>query len=275
MTNTKPRVTSMNREGHTEHYTLADGSKRSARVDWTIDDARDGMVAEWFESGIEVRRTVRDEDGKTVAVLVSADEYEEGCNAIMRINDDAYERKDSTYTPFVHHPSGNMERLINTDALETVIRRLVHGKTAEADDLTREERDRIHYAALVAAIEFGFEPDSRGLVPVLTPGRAMDGHHTEYLWSFLYRTPAAGLFLRADDAIFGGIEYTLVTGSGYALVKGFWEREWAEELAVKLADAAPGINWFTVRNDGELTSEIKATLTGIIREHGFWRKDDA
>lgn len=272
---TKPRIVSMTREDHTNHYRLSDGQKVSARIDWTIDDARDGLVSEFIEQAhvIDTPRAIRDADGKPIAWLVTHDELEEGHDAIHRINEDSYGRADQTYTPFVHHPSGNPERLINVDALENVIRRLVHGKTAEPADLTKGENDLIHYAAIGAAIEFGFEPDSRGLVPVLTPARAMDGQFTEYLWSFLYPTPVAGLYLRAEDHIVGTIEYALTTGSGYTVVRGFWERDYADELAVKLGEALPGINWFTARNGDDLTTDIKTTMRDIIRAHGFWRKE--
>lgn len=274
-TTPKPRMTSMHREGHTQHYTFSDGTTADARIDWTIDDARDGLVEQWLETrDVGGARVIRDDDGKALGMLVSADEYEEGRNAVHRINEDSYGQKDEGYNPFRHHPAATPDRIINTDSLETIIRNLVHGKGSSPEDLTRDERDSIRYASLVAALEFQFDPDSRGMVPVMTPGRASDSPTaTEYYWSFLYPTPVAGLFLRPDDH-FVGIEYTLTTGSGYTVVRGFWDRDYANELAVKLGEALPGINWFTARNGDDLTKDIKATMLGIIREHGLWRKDE-
>ncbi len=118
-----------------------------------------------------------------------------------------------------------------------------------------------------------FDPDSRGMVPVLTPGRVTDSPTaTEYYWSLLYPTPVAGLFVRADDAILGHIHYTIVAGSGYKLVGDFWERAYADELAVKLGNAMPGLDWFQV-SIGTLTTELKQTAVEIIREHGRWRPE--
>lgn len=272
-TPTKPRLTRTHRDGHTEHYQFADGSTVSARIDWTLDDASVGLVDEWFATrDVGGARFIRGDDGTTLAVLISADEYDEGRNAIHRINEDSYGEKDDGYNPFRHHPAATTDRIINTDSLETIMRNLIHGKGTPEDALTREERDRIRYTALLAALQFTFDPDSRGMVPVMTPGRAADSPATEYYWSFLYPTPVAGLFLRPDDH-FAGIEYTLTTGSGYAVVRGFWERDYADELAVKLGEALPGINWFTARNGDDLTSDIKNTMRDIIRAHGFWRKD--
>ena len=270
---TYPAIRSMRREGHTEHYTLNNDQKVSIRVDWTVDDACTGLIEEWIETRdlVDQHRVIRDADGEPVGVLVSAAEYREGRAAVHRINEDSYARRDERYMPFLHHPSGNTERLIDTDVLETVIKNLIHGKDAE---ITDDQRDRIHYAALFGALEFGFDADTRGIIPVLTPGRAADSSATEYYCSLLYQTPVPGLFLRPDDQIMGGIEYTLTTGSGYALVRGFWDRDYADELAVKLATRFPGINWFTARNGDDLTIEIKDTMRDIIKQHGFWRKDE-
>jgi len=273
-TPTKPRLTRSRRDGHTVHFEFDDGSTVPARIDWTLDDASVGLVDEWFATReVGGARFIRDDDGTTLGVLISADEYDEGRNAIHRINEDSYGEKDDGYNPFRHHPAATTDRIINTDSLETIMRNLIHGKDTPEDALTGEERDRIRYAALVAALQFTFDPDSRGLVPVMTPGRATDGAITEYYWSFLYPTPVAGLYLRADDHYFTGSEFTLTTGSGYPIVRGFWEREHAEELAVKLGEALPGINWFTARNGDDLTTDIKATMADIIRAHGLWRKD--
>lgn len=271
MTNpTKPRVVSMHTEGNTKQYTLSDGREMSARTDWGIEDARDGLVAEWAETrDIDVARVIRDDDGDPIGFLVTADEYREGRDAIRRINQDAYGDDSTRYRPFGHSPTATVDRLINTDGLERVMKNLIHGKDAE---LTKEQADSIHYGALVAAIEFTFDPDSRGIVPVMTPGRATDGNVQEYYWSFLYPTGVAGLFLRPDDDFIAGTNYTLVAGSGYTLVGGFWDRAHAEALAVKLGEAVPGLNWFTVGNR-DITAEIKKTVTGIVREHGRYPKE--
>jgi hypothetical protein len=100
----------------------------------------------------------------------------------------------------------------------------------------------------------------------------MDSQVTEYYWSFLYPTPVAGLYLRAEDDIIGVTSYTVTTATGYAIVGGFYERDYADELAVKVAEAMPGLSWFTVRQ-GDLTTELKETAREVIREHGRWRKD--
>ena len=281
-----PRTVSMQRDGHTEHHTFSDGSKSAIRVDWDIEDAVDGLVHEWLHpiitdaDGNEIdasdahvaavrqyRRTIRDQSGTVLGVLISSDEYREGVNAIHRINEDAYGSEAQTYMPFIHAPNATTDRIINTDTLERIIRDIRHGKDA---DITREERDKIHYEALVAAIEFGFDADSRGLVPVMTPTSPADSPWNEFHWSFLKQTPVPGIYLRIDDSVVGGLSYTLTTGSGYALVGGFWDEGYAKELAVKLANALPGLNWFTVHG-GALTEDIKKTATTVIREHGRFR----
>lgn len=267
----RPRIISMTRDGHTENYTLSNGEKVSSRVDWTTADAAAGLIPEWLhQAEVSTPRHIRAADGKLLGVLLTAEDYEEGRNAIRRVNQDAYGDDSTQYRPFVHSPTSSADRLIGTETLERAITNLLHGKDAEID---ADEERRIHYAALVAAIEFTFDADSRGLIPVMTPGRATDGTFQEWYWSFLYPTKVAGLFLRPDDDFIAGTNYTLVAGSGYTLVGGFWHREHAEALAVKIAEALPGLNWFTVGN-GDLTTELKATATGIIREHGRYPKED-
>lgn len=291
-TTPEPRYVGMHTEGEREYRRFSDGTTVGFRRDWTPDDAARELVVEWLNPPVVVAaegdgaaapvraahrevaqqaRFIR-ENGKTLGVLISAEEYEEGRNAIYRINEDAYGAKDEAYKPFQHAPQWPLpDRLINTDVLERIIRDAIHGKDA---DITREEQDKIHYRALVAALEFSFDPDSRGIVPVMTPGRATDGTTNEFYWSFLYPTKVPGLYLRPDDDIIGGTNYTLTCGSGYALVGGFWDREYAEELAVKLGEAMPGMNWFTLKQS-DLTDDLTKTAVGIIREHGRFRKDDA
>ncbi|MCJ1709277.1 hypothetical protein [Microbacterium sp. VKM Ac-2923] len=268
--NTKPRIVSMSRDGHSENYRLSDGREITSRIDWTPEDAASGLVDEWADQAeISTPRRIRTADGKLLGVLLTADDYEEGCDAIRRVNSDAYGDDSTSYRPFGHSPSSFADRLINTDGLERVMKNLIHGADAE---ISKQDADSIHYGALVAAIQFTFDPDSRGLVPVMTPGRATDGTVQEYYWSFLYPTPVAGLFLRPDDDFIAGTNYTLTAGSGYTLVGGYWDKGHTEALAVKLGEALPGLNWFTVKN-GDLTSEIKKTATGIIREHGRYPKE--
>lgn len=282
MTST-PRFTSMHREGDVEHHDFSDGSSVAVRVDWTPEEAAAGLVQEWLASVADTdhaqvaqrRRTIRDANGKAIGILLSPDEYEEGQQAISTINRDAYGHKGDQYAPFHHAPNATTDRIINTEVLERVITKIRHGSVEAAADLTVEEKRTIHYEALVAALSFSFDADSRGMVPVLTPGRVADSPTAaEYYWALLYPTPVAGLFIRADDAILGHIHYTLVAGSGYKLVGDFWEREYAEELAVKLGNAMPGLDWFQV-TIGTLTTELKRTAVEIIREHGRWRPEPA
>lgn len=42
---------------------------------------------------------------------------------------------------------------------------------------------------------------------------------------------------------------------------------------MKLANALPGLNWFTVHG-GALTEDIKKTATTVIREHGRFRPEE-
>lgn len=286
---TTPRPISMQRHGHTERHQYTDNTRTEIRVDWSAEDAVDGLVHEWLHpivtdlDGNEIdatpehldairrtRRTIRDGAGKVLGVLISQDEYREGIDAIHRINEDAYGTDAQSYMPFVHAPNATTDRIINTDTLERIIRNIRHGKDT---DITREERDTIHYEALVAAIEFGFDEDSRGLVPVMTPTSPADSPWNEFHWSFLKKTPVPGIYLRIDDSVVGGLSYTLTTGSGYALVGGFWDEDYAKELAVKLANALPGLNWFSVHG-GALTEDIKKTATTVIREHGRFRPEE-
>lgn len=281
------RTTGMSRDGDTEHLRFNDGSTVTARVDWTAEDAIDGLVNEWLHPtamsaegdaveltdahrrAANVPRFIRDADRKILGVLISAAEFEEGRDAIHRINEDAYGSDAGTYMPFVHAPNATTDRIINTDTLERVLKNARHGRDAE---ITREEQDTIHYEALVAALEFGFDPDSRGVVPVMTPTRPADSTWTEFHWSFLKPTPVAGLYLRLDDAIVAGVGYSLTSGSGFQIYGGMWDEEHANALAVKLAEALPGVNWFTVHN-GAFTAEMKKIAVTVIREHGRYKAD--
>lgn len=283
---TSPRNTGMSRTGDTEQHRFTDGSTLDVRVDWDVEDAIDGLVHEWLHpapqrDGHDVEaheahrqtanlpRFIRDSDQKILGVLVSEAEFREGRDAMHRINEDAYGSDATTYMPFIHAPNATTDRIINTDTLERVIKNARHGKDAE---ITREERDTIHYEALVAAIEFGFDADSRGLVPVMTPSRPADATWTEFHWSFLKPTPVPGLYLRIDDAIIAGVGYSLVSGSGFSLFRGMWEEDHANELAVKLAKALPGLNWFTVHS-GAFTPELKKIAADVVREHGRFKPE--
>lgn len=277
MTIPKPRYTGMRRTGHTEHHTFTDGATVPVRVDWTPEDARGGLVDEWLDGTADEahaeahakHRIIRDGDN-TLGVLLTQEDYLEGRNAQHRINEDAYGHREQAYLPFVHAPNATTDRLIETNVLERVIKNFVRDKGIE---LTADDERTIHYLALAAAIEFRFDPDSRGIVPVMTPNRAADSGVVEYTWSFLYPTPVAGLYLRPEDDFIAGTGYVLVAGSGYGLVGGFWDRDYADELAVKLGTALPGLDWFHVRG-ADLTREIKKTAVQIIREHGTFRKEE-
>lgn len=277
MTTPKPRLNMMDRDGHTERYTFSDGETVAVRRDWTPEDARGGLVDEWLDGvadeahaeATNAPRHIRDGD-KTLGVLITEEQYNAGRNAEQRLNQDAYGHREQAYLPFVHAPNATTDRLIETEVLERVIKNFVQDK--KGIELTDDDERTIHYLALAAAIEFRFDPDSRGIVPVMTPNRAADSGVVEYTWSFLYPTPVAGLYLRPEDDFIAGTGYMLVAGSGYGLVGGFWERDYADELAVKLSTALPGLDWFHVRGD-DLTPEINKTARHIIREHGTWRRD--
>lgn len=274
------------------YYTsrLSDGSAIVIREEWTVEDALEGVVREWLtptsaadvdgspleeltpeqQRAARVTRVIRDEHGNRIALLVDPEIFDEGEKALSQINADAYGEQGQQYRPFVHAPNATTDRLINTEVLERMIIRVLERHGVE---ITDEIRKQAGYDALVGAITFSFDPDSRGLMPVMTPGRPMDGEASEWYWSLLYPSPVAGIFIRARDDVLGSTAYSLTSGSGWTIMSGFYEREYAEELAVKLASAAPGLDWFQV-SIHSLTAELKATFTAIAREHGTWRKED-
>lgn len=285
-TTNEPRFTGSHRPTRdTDHIRFSDGSTVTIRDRWTPEDARDGLLNEWLTPTVELdgepiepqphhhryierARRIVDAAGNVLGVLIGEEEWEEGNNAIRTLNADMYGHKGEHYKPYIHAPNASPDRLVDTTMLEKSMVELVHGDA----EPSKEERDRIHMWALIATVEMALVPDSRGLVPVMTPNRASDSEHSEYLWSFLYTTPVAGLFIRPDDTVWG-IDYSLTTGSGFAILRGISDREHAEALAVKLATALPGCDWFTATED-TFTSATRETAIAVIKAHGRWPKED-
>ena len=269
----------------TAHLHFTDNSRVTIRETWTIDDAADGLITDWLNPHVtrddeqitpeahhrraaERARRIVDSAGKVIGVLVSEQEWREGRDAYDTLNSDMYGQKFKDYMPYLHAPDATPDRLVDTTQLEKAMTKLVHGDA----EPTKEERDRIHMWAFVATVEMKLVPDSRGLIPVMTPARATDSAHHEYVWSFLYPTPVAGMFVRPNDTVWG-LDYALTTGGGYVIFAGIESRDHAEQLAVKLAEALPGCDWFTARED-TFTNETRQTAIDIIKAHGRWAQED-
>lgn len=285
-TTNEPRFTGSHRPTRdTDCIRFSDGTTINIRDRWSPEDARDGLINEWLTPAVEYdgepiepqphhhryierARRIVDAAGNVLGVLIGEEEWAEGREAIHTLNADMYGHKGEQYKPYIHAPNANPDRLIDTTQLERLMVNLVHGDA----EPTKEERDKIHMWAIVASVQIALLPDSRGIVPVMTLGRVADKGTNEYLWSALSVTPVAGLYVRTEHAIWGE-DYALTTGSGYTVIGGINDLAHAEALAVKLATALPGCDWFTATED-TFTAATRETAIAVIKAHGRWPRED-
>lgn len=263
----------MVRDEETVTHTTDDGFEWSYRETWSVEDARTGLVDAWLadlEAGnpfADEPRTIRGDDGP-IAHLVSHEEWCRLLEAEATLTSDAYSDrfKSKAYKPFLH-PGRPMERFIGTDFLESWMEK----RLAEAAEQGTFDVSQIHMDAFMASLLIELDEDSHGRVPMLVPDLRDDAAGTDYVWRFVERTPVLGLFLYEQVGFFGS-EWALRSGSGYKVVGGLSTSEHARELAVKLHEAVPGIDWMVLQGP-ELTAEVKATMWGVIKEHGKWPAD--
>jgi hypothetical protein len=239
------------------HTTISDKrGTRTVRHTWRVgkDDLTEVVPAVLadFADGYGQDKCLTDAAGRTLAVILTIDEYEDGVNASAALNElamsDSPELSDR-YQPFVHSPASSVERMLPATRTEEAIARAM-GKTL--GDLDQDERLRVHILAIDAVLHTPLDTDSEGYVPVVAvSGGASD---TEYRWTLAKRTSNPGLFKRPGVGTFGS-DWAVVTGSGWKVAE-FWDEAGADLCVENLHTLLPGVDWMVLGRG--LTSEITA-----------------
>lgn len=139
-------------------------------------------------------------------------------------------------------------------------------RSARAAELRAEAKDGLLGFAVQLAWRLAPLPDARGVVPVRAWRARDDGAESEAYWSLAYVTPARGLFVRAGNPGLFGEEFAVVSGSGFVIRSGFVTRGAAEDYAVAVAAAVPGIDWraWTTHTD-DAPAPIRDALMAVSR----------
>lgn len=219
-------------------------------------DLVDTISAEHAESGHVRTKRIEDGNGKLVAVVVSADTYNDGVTAEDTLRKLAERGSLPGLRPFLDGPYGQ-ERLLPVEDLEPRLAWWMYGKRLNKGDvLTEEESTRVHMAAIDTVFHVEFDADSTGYVPVMSTYGSRD-RGTEYRWRLAKRTGNPGLFLVQDYGVMGW-DTAVITGSGYVL-SSFGGDDRAELFVRNLSTVLPGVDWRVV-GIGDTTTAMLASV---------------
>lgn len=269
----------------TNFTTIVDQSgTHTLRHTWTVEDARTGIVDAFLDAagkGLSERpfgetptMRIQGSDGDTEAVLLHPEHLERlqaAADELHHLKATGRDRS-KAWEPFVvgpfAEPDGN--RLIPHEPLHDPIARMFAKQLGleGPDSLDADQRTAVELAAIMATLHVRLDADADGVVPVLmwsdwdeTPGHGPLGRVAR--WQLAWTTPAPGLFVRSRGAWILA-DYSIVTGSGIALRTGYSSRETATAAAVRVHEAAPGIDWFVTTTraawDDDTVAAVKAAL---------------
>ncbi|HET8661111.1 MAG TPA: hypothetical protein VFM55_19205 [Micromonosporaceae bacterium] len=259
-----------------EHWTSigARDGLRWYRHTWTVDDARAGLLDAFLSADAEDTSgfmgqdmRVKDDNGKTVAVLMHPERARRLSDVTAAVERLKEQPGDGDLHPALHGPrTGGDGLLMDTDVIRRQLAWVLAIKDvgeppsrekdvidawrdrvkARADEIDDEDDIYLLGASVLVAQAVAFWPDERGVVPIRAWNKREDGAEQEAHWRLAYTTPARGLFVRGGGHnLWGEEEYDVVTGSGYAIRRGFMTRDTASGFAAAIAAAVPGIDWRT------------------------------
>src|ERR1035441_1233548 len=222
--------------------------------------------------GDRLERWLAGEDGNPVAYFVAAASYHEttsGYRSWLDSQEVHGEEGDLPpgYRPFLHSPmSMGGERLLPSEPFYDPIARCSFGKPYA--ELTETEKIRVQGAAIMCVFRVTLDQDGNGAVPILMLGHEPDEPGPALRWQIAFATKVPGLYLRSTPAMICD-EWAIVTGSGYRLASGWWNREDADATAEALGRTLPGADWVRLTPEGFTPKAAKA-IKAVLARHGYY-----
>jgi hypothetical protein len=177
------------------------------------------------------------------------------------------------YKPFRHSPLAmGGERMLPTEPLKESLARFFYGKPfAECDETGQA---KVQGAAVMSVLDITLDSDGHGAVPILAlghdhaePGRGMR-------WQLAFTTGVRGLYVRITANGFFGEEWGIVTGSGYRLASGWFDREVAERACDALGRVLPDTDWMQLGPRSFTPAALKAVAAVVKRYHQLGLNED-
>jgi hypothetical protein len=186
------------------------------------------------------------------------------------------------YRPWTHSPLGSTDRLLPIEPLQEPLARIFYGKPyTELSKRTfgdhengtaasrPDEAGKVDYAAIACLLRVTLDPDGQGAVPVLAVGHEEGEPGPPLRWQIAYVTSVPGLFLRATGNGFLDGQWGIITGSGWRVVDGYYERETATAAIEALGRILPNTDWMRLTPDA-FTPAAKKAIVATIRRYARW-----
>ncbi len=120
--------------------------------------------------------------------------------------------------------------------------------------------------AIMCLLEVQLDTDGQGAVPILMLGHDTDEPGPPLRWRIAYKTDVRGLYLHSSGNGFFGEEWGILTGSGYCLARGWYERDEAAAAVAALGRVLPNADWMRLGPDG-FTDRAKAAIGAVITRY--------
>lgn len=247
------------------------GFKRSEAHE-ALDDFLNGdRMERWIADGEEL------DASETLAYIVPAQamhEYRQAYHArndVQQIREDAVYEPDG-YLPFRHSPLADPDgRLLPIDPLKEHLARVFYRK--DVADLDETEDAKVTGAAIMCVLDTRHDPDGQGAVPIMMLGHDGDEPGQVLRWQLAFVTGVRGLYLRVTGNSFLGEEWGIVTGSGYRLASGWYDRDVASRAVDALGRVLPDTDWMQMTPNSFSPDAIKA-ITAVVKRYHYWGENE-
>jgi hypothetical protein len=235
-----------------------------------------------FLAGDRMERWIADgedlDGSQTLAYIVPGEGWEkikDGYHAwheIQEVRDDAVHEPEG-YHPFRYSPL-NMggDRLLPVEPAQEHLSRIFFGKAFS--ELDRDDESKVRAAAVMCVLDTRLDPDGQGAVPILALGTDHDEPGPSLRWQMAFVTGVHGLYVRVTSAGIFGEEFGIVTGSGYRLASGWYDREVAERACEALGRVLPDTDWMRMTPGQFTPAAVKAVRQVIKRYHYIGLQED-
>ncbi|GGK61857.1 hypothetical protein Sme01_03710 [Sphaerisporangium melleum] len=179
------------------------------------------------------------------------------------------------YRPYQHSPTAREDRLLPTEPLEKTLAQVFYGKNL--DELDRDDRSKILSAAIICLLRTTLDPDDSGVVPIMMRCHSAEDRNDpepRQLWQLAYKTGVHGLYLRTTANGFFGELWGIVTGTGFKLTEGWWDRESAEQAVAAVGRVLPQVDWMEVRDADAFTPAAVAALRQVFKRYRDFGVDE-
>ena len=239
-----------------------------------LDDFLNGdRMERWIAAGDDYEKS------DAIAYIVPAEAMHEyrtaydARNEVQRIREDAAAEPEG-YLPFRHSPLADPDgRLLPIEPLQEHLARVFYRK--DVADLDDKEAAHVSGAAIMCVLDTRLDPDGQGAVPILSLGHNHDEPGKALRWQLAFVTGVRGLYLRVTANGFLGEEWGIVTGSGYRLASGWYDRDVAQRAVDALGRVLPDTDWMQMTPDSFSPDAIKAVAVTVKRYHYFGEDEKA